>query len=194
MIPARSASDASVRSRIEPWPRTFWVHLIEVVHLFLLSWIRTLPRTECGLPPACGHGFPFSDLPRTFSDPPRTSGPPGAGFSNMGREAVDQIGPFRLRLAPRVFRKTSRNPLKTQDVPRTKIWTFRVQQMDLPRTSDGPSAYLHRTFHVPLNRKQEKQEASREREISRWLCQWIDANRQNTETSKNFPYDERSTN
>jgi hypothetical protein len=54
------------------------------------------------------------------------------------------------------------------DPSRTKTWTLRVHEMDLPRTLTGPSAYFHRTFRVLLNRKQEIQENTGEQVNSKW--------------------------
>lgn len=47
MIPARSASEGLIRSRIEHWSRTFWVHLVELC-ASLAPLFSDLPRTECG--------------------------------------------------------------------------------------------------------------------------------------------------
>jgi hypothetical protein len=70
---------------------------------------------------------------------------------------------FRVHAVSRSgeFHKCRRKPVKTYDPSRTRLWTFLVQIVDLPRTTTGPSAYFHRTFRVHLNRKQEKQVYSR---------------------------------
>jgi hypothetical protein len=76
--------------------------------------------------------------------------------------ATDALGgcwTFRVRRDPTGFalsHKCRSKPVKPEDLPRTRVRTSRVQSGDLPRTKNGRSAYFHRTFRVPLNRKQEK--------------------------------------
>ncbi len=57
-----------------------------------------------------------------------------------------------------VIHKKRWKPEKTGDLPRTQKRTLHVQDVGLPRTLGGPSAYFNRTFRVRLNRKQEIQE------------------------------------
>lgn len=50
----------------------------------------------------------------------------------------------------RKFTLSGEKPSYAADPPRTLLRTFRVQSSDLPRTCNGPSAYFHRTFRVPV--------------------------------------------
>jgi hypothetical protein len=118
-----------------------------------------LPRTEAPLE---------LDLPRTAPvDPPRTH---LESFRTLRvrvqtptlSPATDALGgrwTFRVRHEPTGFALSHRcrsKPVKPEDLPRTRVRTSRVQSGDLPCTKNGPSAYFHKTFRVPLNRKQEK--------------------------------------
>jgi hypothetical protein len=123
-------------------PRTFRVHQSALSYCFLVRGLAG--RNRSGV-----------DLPRTRNS--------AVGNQEMSTTLLGGPSAYSLpRAAVEDSHKYGREPAPRKDLSRTGLWTFHVRDMDLPRTNSGPSAYIHRTFRVPLNRKQEMHVVSRE--------------------------------